>query len=114
MSRSSAEAKYRAHASTAAELSWLLVLLRELNVCVTQGPALWCVNISATYIVANPFFYAHTKHIDLDYHFIRDRIARSCLHVRYVSTKDQIADLFTKGLSRSQHAHFMSKLTLTP
>lgn len=91
-------------------------LLRELNVSVTQvhPPPAWCDNISAAYIATNPVFHACPKHIELDYHFVHDRIVFIRDRIGYVPTRDHIADILTKGLSRIQHSHFISKLTLTP
>ena len=54
-----------------AELIWLRSLLRELGM-VDKPPTLWCDNLGATYLSANPFFHAQTKHVEVDYHFVRE------------------------------------------
>ena len=99
VSRSSTESEYRSLSDGSAEIKWLCSLLAEIGLSVKIPSVIWCDNLSATYIATNPVFHARTKHIELDYHFIRDCIAKKCLNVCYVPSKDQIADLFTKGLS---------------
>ena len=59
----------------------------------------YCDNISATYLTANPLHYDRSKHIDIDYHFVREMVAKGGLIVRHVPTQSQVADIFTKGLS---------------
>lgn len=66
VSRSSTETEYRAMANTAAELTWLTYLLRDLRVSQTQPPILFCDNLSALYMTVNPVFHARSKHIELD------------------------------------------------
>lgn len=66
VARSSAEAKYRAMASTADELTWISFILRDLGVSVSQPATLFCDNISALHMTINPVFHAQTKHIKLD------------------------------------------------
>ncbi|KAD6453153.1 hypothetical protein E3N88_07858 [Mikania micrantha] len=68
VSRSSTESEYKALANTVAELTWLEALLCELNVPMKSTPVLWCDNLGATYLSANPVFHARTKHIEVDFH----------------------------------------------
>jgi hypothetical protein len=62
---------------------------------------LWCDNLGATYLSVNPVFHARIKHIEIDYHFVRERVARKQLNVQFISTNDQLADGFTKTVSKS-------------
>jgi hypothetical protein len=63
-------------------------------------------------MASNPVFHAKTRHIQIDYHFIRELLARGALHVCYVSSVNQLADIFTKGLTRERFALLASKLNL--
>ncbi|KAJ1692760.1 hypothetical protein LUZ63_009458 [Rhynchospora breviuscula] len=112
VSRSSTEAEYRSLALTSAELLWLRYLLTELQITMPDIPTLWCDNIGATFLASNPSFHARTKHIEIDYHFVRERIASKELRVRFISSKDQLADLFTKPLPLAQFLNLKSKLTV--
>ncbi|GJS89455.1 nucleotide-binding alpha-beta plait domain-containing protein [Tanacetum coccineum] len=73
VSRSSIEAEYKALADTVAELTWLQALLHELGIRSSSTHMRWCDNLGATYLLANPIFCTRTKHMGIDYHFIRKR-----------------------------------------
>ncbi|XP_019154248.1 PREDICTED: uncharacterized protein LOC109150719 [Ipomoea nil] len=110
VARSSIEAEYKALADVSAEVTWVVSLLRELGL-YSSGPAtLWCDNLGATYLCANPVFHARTKHMEIDYHFVRDKVASGEFVVNYVSTADQLADIFTKPLSAPRFATLHDKL----
>jgi hypothetical protein len=96
VSRSSTEAEYKALANATAETMWIQQLLTELQVPHSPVARLWCDNIGATYLSANPVFHARTKHIEVDFHFVRERVAQKLLDIRNISTNDQVADGFTK------------------
>ena len=96
--RSSTEAEYHALATTTAEVSWLRILFKELQIFLSHVPVLWCDNASAIALSANPVFHSRTKHIEVDYHYVREKVLRHDLCVRFVSSKDNLADMFTKPL----------------
>lgn len=111
VSRSSTEAEYKALANTTAEIIWVKSMLKELGIRA-QAPCLWCDNLGATYLSANPVFHARTKHIEIDYHFVRERVANKELEIRLIPSKDQVADGFTKALATRQFEEFKRNLNL--
>jgi hypothetical protein len=74
---------------------------------------LWCDNLDAKYLSANPVFHGRTKHIEVDYHFVQERVAQKLLEINFVSSRDQVADGFTKPLQIRQLENFKSNLNLT-
>jgi hypothetical protein len=112
ISRSSMEVEYKALANAMAEIMWLQTLLVELGIPHRLAASLWCDNLGATYLSANPLFHARTKDVDADYHFVQERVARKQLDIRFISTHDQIADGFTKLLSAKKLFMFQNNLNL--
>ena len=92
VSHSNTESEYKALANATAELIWIQSLLKELGVFLSAAPILHCDKIGATYLTSNPAFHVRTKHIEIDYHFVRDRVAQISLTVKFLSSKDQLAD----------------------
>jgi hypothetical protein len=70
VSRSSREAEYKSLANAIVEIIWMESLLKELGVQRNQTSCLWCDNMGATYLSANPIFHARMKHIEIDFHFV--------------------------------------------
>jgi hypothetical protein len=114
VSRSSTESEYRVMAITTAELYWLRMLFKELGVALPHAPVLWCDNVSALALASNPVYHAHTKHIEVDYHFVREKVVNGDIQIKFISTDDQITDIFTKGLSTARFNLLKSKLMVEP
>jgi hypothetical protein len=129
VSRSSTEAEYRSMALATAELYWIRMLFKELGIDISSTPTLWCDNISAIALASNPVFHARTKHVEIDYHFIREKVCNRDVKVQYISTRgnlfphvlfevkvqyistlDQVADIFTKGQSAQRFQVLKHKL----
>ena len=99
-------------ANATSEIIWVQSLLQELSIPQSQPPVLLCDNIGATYLSANPVFHARTKHIEVDYHFVRERVSQKQLQIKFISSKDQLADIFTKPLPLPQFETCRRNLTL--
>jgi hypothetical protein len=81
VSRSSTEAEYKAMADATAEVMWVQTVLMELGVPCPRSAKLWCDNMGAKYLASNPIFHGHMKHVEVDYHFVRDRVLKKLLEV---------------------------------
>jgi hypothetical protein len=110
VSRSSTEAEYRSLAITTAEVFWIRMLFREIRISLFTIPTIWCDNVSALALASNPVYHARTKHIEVDYHFVREKVLNRDIALKFISTHDQIADVFTKGLSSARFLFLKSKL----
>ncbi|KAM1723464.1 hypothetical protein COP2_022338 [Malus domestica] len=110
VSRSSTEAEYCALATTAAEIRWFCYLFRELGIALRVPPCIFVDNMSALHIAANPIFNARTRHIEIDYHFVRELLNFGVLRTHYVPSAHQLAD--TKGLTRERFHSLVPKLKL--
>jgi hypothetical protein len=96
-----------------AEASWLRQLLAELHSPLRRATVVYCDNISAVYLSTNPVQHQRTKHVEIDLHFVRDRVAIGEVRVLHVPTTSQFADIFTKGLPSSTFTDFRSSLNIT-
>ena len=98
VARSSAEAEYRAMTLATCELIWIKQLIHELKFVKVSQMKLLCDNQAALHIASNPVFHERTKHIEIDCHFIREKVLSGCIITSYVSSNDQLADILTKSL----------------
>ena len=112
VSRSSSEAEYRALAVTACEVQWLFSLLSDFVVSISLPISLYCDNQSAIYLTENPVFHDRTKHIEIDCHFIREKVQAGLIKLLPVPTALQLADLFTKALGPTRFCFLSDSLGL--
>ncbi|KAG7598815.1 GAG-pre-integrase domain [Arabidopsis suecica] len=110
VSRSSAEAEYRAMADTVSELLWLRALLPALGINCDAPIMLYSDSLSAIGLAKNPIYHARTKHVGRDVHFVRDEIIRGTIETQHVKTTSQLADIMTKALGRREFEEFLDKL----
>lgn len=113
VSRSTAEAEYRALASTIAELIWYTHLLKSLGYLLPT-PTLHYDNKSALNIAKNPVFYHRTKHIEIDVHFVPEQVTCGVINLAHVSGQDQVANIFSKSLCSLKLTPNRSKLCVGP
>jgi len=107
---SSTEAEYRGAAIVACEVVWLQKLLSDLGQSVDAPIVIYCDKISSILLVNNPVYHARTKHIEVHYHFIREKVLTKEIDLIHVCTEDQVADIFTKALGTDKLRKFKKML----
>jgi hypothetical protein len=113
VSRSNAESKYRAMAQCICEILWINHLLLEISLDPSLPVKLWCDNQAALHIASNPVYHERTKHIRVDYHFIREKIQENIISAGYVKTGEPLGDLFTKALNGCRMEYLCNKLGMS-
>jgi hypothetical protein len=112
VARSTAEAEFRAMAHGVCELLWLKILLMELGLFKEKPMLLYCDNKAAINIAHNPVQHGRTKHIEIDRHFIKEKLDLGIISMPHVSSSDQLADILTKGLSEKVFSSLCGKMGL--
>ena len=92
------------------ELIWIKQLPKELKFGDTKGMELMCDNQAALHIASNPVFHERTKHIEIDYHFVREKVLSGDIVTRFVRSSDQFAFIFTKSLAGPRTSYVYNKL----
>ena len=91
------------------ELVWLRHLLFDFGFQVSSPMVLFCDNRAAIHIASNPIFHERTKHIEIDCHFIREKVSNGVLKLLPVRSQDQLADAFTKSLPSARPPFLLSR-----
>ncbi|MCO5571598.1 hypothetical protein L7F22_025344 [Adiantum nelumboides] len=102
------EAEYKAACFASCEAFWLRRLLGDIGAVQEQPTMLLCDNQSCMAIARNPVFHARTKHIEVQYHFVRELILDGEVEMEYCPMMDNCADIFTKALGSKtleRHLH---------
>ena len=97
----------------ACEAIWLKRILKDLGVPIKDPTPLFCNNMNNIYLARNRVFHARTKHIEVHYHFIRERVLVGDVDLQHISTTLQTADIFTKSLGSDKLWQFLIDLGLT-
>ncbi|KAK9064777.1 hypothetical protein SSX86_016159 [Deinandra increscens subsp. villosa] len=113
ISLSSAEAEYRSMRRVTAELAWLTRLLHEFNLPNMEPIPLKCDSQAAIHIAKNPVYHERTKHIEIDCHFVREKLEAGLISLHHVPSAEQLADILTKSLPPPIHQYLLSKLGLS-
>ncbi|XP_039115486.1 uncharacterized protein LOC120250711 [Dioscorea cayenensis subsp. rotundata] len=107
---STTEAEYIASTGAACQVVWLRRVLQNCGKPCSESTKLWVDNLLAIAVAKNPAHHGRTKHIDMRYHFIRGLVSEGVISLHHFSTKDQIADIFTKPLLTKKFVMFRSLL----
>ena len=110
ISRSSAKSEYRVMTQSVCDIMWLHQLLMEVDIETPTPAKLWCNNQVVLRIASNPMFHERIKHIEIDCHFVREKIQLCLISTRYVKSGEQLGDNFTKTLSGEQVSYLYNKL----
>jgi hypothetical protein len=106
-----AKAEYIAVGHCCVQLLWMMQTLRDYGYKLSKVPLL-CDNESAIYMADNPVEHSRTKHIDIRYHFLRDHQQKGDIEIVYVSTHNQLADIFTKPLDDKTFSKLRNELNI--
>ena len=100
VSLSSTESEYKALTNATCEAIWLRRILADLEEAQSGSTCINCDNHSAIKLAHNPIYHARTKHVELQYHFVREKIESNEIELIFCNTKDNMADIFTKPLGK--------------
>ena len=109
---SSTEAEYIAQTHTAKEALWLRSFVDKIRGPRGELIGIKCDNQGVIALAKDNKFHSHTKHIDLQYHFIREAVEDNKIKMEYVPTDKNVADIFTKALAKPRFVGFMERLGL--
>lgn len=99
---------------TACELTWMNLLLRDLGIPQHCPAVLYGDNLSSIYLTANPVLQPRSKHFEVDYHFVREKVALGSIVVKHIPASQQLANIFTKSLSHDAFVSLRYKLGVHP
>ena len=103
---STAESETHAAIQATKEAIWLRNFLEELSFKQNQPTTILCDNQAAIALSHNPEFHSRSKHVDIQYHFLRQHVELKTVDLKYVGTEEMAADGLTKALSRYKHNRF--------
>ncbi|XP_075074686.1 uncharacterized protein LOC142162251 [Nicotiana tabacum] len=101
--------EYRVVASALSETNWITHLLKDLHVTLSAAPTILCDNLGVTYIAENPVHHTKMKHLEVDLHFVRNQVRIGLVRISHIHSADQLADPFTKPLSKPTFQHMLPK-----
>jgi hypothetical protein len=107
---STTEAEYIALTHSAKEMVWLRQLLKDLGFDVTEPATTFTDNLAAQTITHDPSYHARTKHINIAFHYIREKVVSNETTLIHVPSKENAADILTKGLDITKHKYLMNLL----
>ena len=110
VARSSAEAEFRAMAHGICEGMWLQRILKELGIISNSTMTVLCDNKATISIAKNPVQHDRTKHVEIDRHFIKEKLEGGTIRLMYIPSSHQTADILTKALPRATYENMKSKL----
>jgi len=108
------EAEYVVATTCFTQVLWMKQNLQYLQVKFHEPITIFFDNTSSISISKNPMMHFKTKHISIKYHFVREKVVERNIKLKYVGTKEQIANIFTKQLPHEEIEYLCQKLTILP
>lgn len=113
VAQSTAEAEYVLASLATSQAIWLRRILEDVGEKQGEATPILCDNKSAIAMTKNPVYHSRTKHIAIKHHFIREAVEDEEIQLKYCATEDQVADIFTKALSKEKFQYFREMLGVT-
>ena len=101
------EAEYMAICQAAKESVWMVDFRKDLGISVSGSMVINVDNQGSIALAKNPVFHDCSKHIDIQYHYMRDLVKEKQITLNYMPTKEMVADLLTKALHHAQHEYLV-------
>ena len=114
ISQSTAEAEYVAAANNCNQIVWMKQMLKDIGIKFEAHIILHCDNTSTVSLSKNPVLHSKTKHIEIKYHVVREKVEKKEIRLEYISTKEQIVDIFTKPLPKDTFEYLRGMLGVIP
>ncbi len=109
---SNMEVKYKGATIVACEIVWLQKLLSNLGLSVDAPIVIYCDNINSILLANNLVYHARTKHIEVHYHFTKEKVIAKEIDLIHVNIKDQVTNIFTKPLGTDKLKKFLKMLSV--
>ena len=100
ISLSTTKAKYIAATECCTQIEWMRQTLQDIKIMFEEPITIYCDNTSAISLSKNPVQHSKSKHIPIKFHYLREQAENKNIRLEYVSTQEQVADIFTKPLRR--------------
>ena len=110
ISLSTTEVEYIAAAKCCTQVEWMKQTLQDIKVVFEEPTIIYCDNTSAISLSKNLVQHSKAKHVPIKYHHLRDQAANKNIKLEYIPTQEQVADIFTKPLSRDVFEYLRQKL----
>jgi len=98
--------------SATQEAVWFRLLLLDIGCALQSATRIYEDNQGCIALARNPVFHSRTKHIDIKFHFLREKVEEGAIEIEYISTDQMVADGLTKALGRIKHSKFINGLHL--
>lgn len=114
ISQSIVEAEYVAETNNCNQIIWMEQMLMDIGIKFDEPIVIYCDNTSIVSMSKNLVLHSKIKHIEIKYHVVREKVVEKEVRLEYISTKEQIADIFTKPLPKDTFEYLRGMLGVMP